>query len=87
VPFTGDDDSAFVEAGIPTGGALTGDAKKKTPEQAKAWGGQAGEVFDHCYHQACDRIDNVNRDALSRYTRAFAGTIAYFATFAGRLAR
>ncbi|MFP5072898.1 M20/M25/M40 family metallo-hydrolase [Pseudonocardia nantongensis] len=80
IPFVGDDDAPFVEAGIPTGGALTGDADRKTPEQARAWGGQAGEVFDRCYHSACDDLSNVNRTLLERYTTAIAGTVGRFAT-------
>jgi aminopeptidase S len=80
IEFVGDDESAFIDAGIPVGGAENGDAERKTTGQAKAWGGQAGERYDPCYHQACDRVDNVNRDVLNHYMRALAGTIAYFAT-------
>ncbi|WP_232667628.1 M20/M25/M40 family metallo-hydrolase [Pseudonocardia sp. TRM90224] len=80
IKFVGDDETAFVEAGIPTGGAENGDAKKKTAAQAEAWGGQAGQVYDPCYHQACDRIENVNRTVLGHYVRALAGTVAHFAT-------
>jgi aminopeptidase S len=80
IEFVGDDESPFIEAGIPVGGAENGDAQEKTTEQAKAWGGQAGEVYDRCYHQACDRIDNVNREVLNHYLRALAGTLAHFAT-------
>ena len=82
IEFVGDDESAFVEAGIPAGGAENGDAKRKTAEQARIWGGQAGQVFDRCYHQACDRIDNVNHEVLGRYLTATAGTLAHFATSA-----
>jgi aminopeptidase S len=78
--FVGDDESAFIGAGIPAGGAENGDAKKKTAEQARIWGGQAGEVYDHCYHQACDGIGNVNREVLDHYLKAIAGTLAHFAT-------
>jgi len=85
VEFVGDDESPFVKAGIPVGGAENGDAKEKTAEQARAWGGQAGEVYDPCYHQACDRLDNVNRDVLDHYLRAVAGTLARFATSTGEL--
>jgi aminopeptidase S len=80
IEFVGDDESPFIEAGIPVGGAENGDAGEKTAKQAKAWGGQAGEVYDHCYHQACDTVDNVNRDVLDHYLRALAGTLAHFAT-------
>jgi aminopeptidase S len=83
IKFVGDDELPFIKAGIPVGGAENGDAKKKTAEQAKDWGGQTGEAYDRCYHQACDRIDNVNRDVLDRYLRAVAGTLAHFATSAG----
>lgn len=85
IEFVGDDESPFIEAGIPVGGAENGDAKEKTAEQARAWGGQAGQVFDHCYHQACDRFENVNRDVLSHYLRALAGTLAHFATSTNEL--
>jgi aminopeptidase S len=80
IEFVGDDESPFIDAGIPVGGAENGDAEEKTYAQARAWGGQAGENYDPCYHTACDNIDNVNRDLLSHYLRALAGTLAYFAT-------
>ena len=80
IEFVGDDESAFVEAGIPVGGAENGDAEEKTAAQARAWGGQAGKVYDRCYHQACDRLDNVNREVFDHYLRALAGTLAHFAT-------
>jgi aminopeptidase S len=80
IEFVGDDESPFIEAGIPVGGAENGDEEKKTAKQAKAWGGQAGEVYDPCYDVACDTIDNVNREVLNHYMRAIAGTLAHFAT-------
>ena len=80
IEFVGDDESPFIEAGIPVGGAESGDDEEKTARQAKAWGGQAGEVYDRCYHEACDTIDNINRDLLDHYLRAIAGTLAHFAT-------
>ena len=85
IEFVGDDEAPFVEAAIPVGGAENGDAKEKTAQQARAWGGQAGEVYDPCYHRACDRLDNVNRDVLDHYLRAVAGTVARFATSTVRL--
>jgi aminopeptidase S len=85
IEFVGDDESPFVEAGIPVGGAENGDAEEKTRRQARAWGGQAGEVYDRCYHEACDTIDNVNREVLKHYMRALAGTVAHFATATGQL--
>jgi hypothetical protein len=61
----GDDEAPFINAGSPVRGTENGDAKKKTAE-AKDWGGQAGGPYDRCYHKACDRIDNVDSDALDR---------------------
>ena len=80
---TFEDDSdftAFVEAGIASGGVLTGDSQQKGPRQADRWGGQADQVFNRRYHLACDRIENVNPTALDRFTDAIAGTVAHFAT-------
>jgi aminopeptidase S len=85
IEFVGDDESPFIEAGIPVGGAENGDTKEKTPAQATAWGGQAGQAYDRCYHQGCDTLDNVNQDVLNHYLRALAGTIAHFATSAHEL--
>lgn len=80
IEFVGDDERPFIKAGIPVGGAENGDKKDKTAEQATAWGGQGGRVYDPCYHQACDRVDNVNKVVLDHYLRAIAGTLAHFAT-------
>jgi aminopeptidase S len=80
IEFVGDDEAPFIEADIPVGGAENVDGKKKTAEQANAWGGQAGQDYDRCYHTACDRIDNVNQDVLNHYLRALAATLAHFAT-------
>jgi len=85
IEFVGDDESPFIDAGIPVGGAESGDEEEKTAKQAKAWGGQAGEPYDPCYHEACDRVDNVNRDVLDHYMRAIAGTLAHFATSTAEL--
>ncbi|MCE0768010.1 M28 family peptidase [Pseudonocardia kujensis] len=80
ITFVGDDETPFVAANIPSAGAENGDRKKKTAEQAQTAGGQAGEVFDPCYHQACDTIQNVNPVVLDHYLHALAGTLAHFAT-------
>jgi aminopeptidase S len=82
-PTTFDDASdyaAFVEAGVPSAGILTGDEDEKSTREAQSWGGRAGEVFDRCYHSACDGLDNIDRTALDRNTDAAAGTLAHFAT-------
>ncbi len=58
------DYQAFIEADIPSGGLFTGAEVVKTEEQARIWGGTAGDAFDPCYHQECDDIDNLALDAL-----------------------
>jgi aminopeptidase S len=79
--FDGESDyAAFLDAGIPSGGVLAGDAQGKSDEQAAAWGGRADEDFDPCYHSACDRIDDLDRTAMDHFTDAVAGTVAHFAT-------
>jgi aminopeptidase S len=81
IPFDGESDYvAFIAAGIPSGSMYSGDDAEKSPRQARSWGGRAGEPFDPCYHRACDRIDDLDRTALDRYTDAVAGTLAHFAT-------
>jgi aminopeptidase S len=88
IEFEDDSDYApFIEADIPSAGVLTGDDGKKTAEQATRWGGQAGEVFDRCYHKACDRLSNIDSTALDRFTDAVAGTMAHFAVSTDGLAR
>ncbi|MCO1656319.1 M20/M25/M40 family metallo-hydrolase [Pseudonocardia humida] len=85
IEFVGDDESPFIEAGIPVGGAENGDDEEKTSAQAGAWGGEADQVYDRCYHQACDRVENVNQEVLGHYLPALAGTLAHFATSAEEL--
>ena len=79
-PFDRESDyAAFIDAGIPSGGVWSGDRKNKSGKQARRWGGQAGEPFDPHYHTRRDRLDDLNRTALDRFTRAVAGTVAHFA--------
>jgi len=84
--FDGESDyAAFVEAGIPSAGVLSGDVEEMSDEQARQWGGRAGQVFDNCYHSACDRLENLDRTALDRFADAVAGTLTHFATSTGPL--
>jgi hypothetical protein len=63
--FSGRSDyEAFILAGIPSSGLFTGAEEVKTKEQARIWGGTAGDWFDPCYHQACDDLSNLALDAL-----------------------
>ncbi|WP_308166066.1 M28 family peptidase [Actinomadura sp. NEAU-AAG7] len=67
------DDGSFRNAGIPTTFLFTGAPATKTAAQAKKWGGTAGQAFDRCYHQACDRYpNNVDTTALDRCSDAIA---------------
>ena len=64
-PLDGRSDyQAFLNAGIPAGGATSGSDGIKTPEQATLYGGTAGKPYDPCYHKACDTIDNLNPKSI-----------------------
>ena len=66
IAFDGRSDyQAFIDNGIAAGGLFTGAEEVKTAQQAQIWGGTAGEAFDPCYHQACDKYGNVSRHALA----------------------
>jgi Zn-dependent M28 family amino/carboxypeptidase len=69
----------FIEAGIASGGLFTGASEPMSAEDAQRWGGDAGKPHDACYHQACDRIDTIDRTALDRNADATAATLARFA--------
>ncbi len=70
-PFEGRSDyQAFIDAGVPTGGLFTGAEQLKTENEATAFGGQAGQPYDACYHLACDDIGNVDTGALEVEGRA-----------------
>lgn len=66
------DYAAFSAAGIAVGGIFTGAEGAKTQEEARLFGGVAGEAYDACYHKACDSIENINQEALEKNTNAIA---------------
>ncbi len=79
-PFSGRSDyGPFISEGIASGGLFTGAEGVKTAEQAATYGGTAGEAYDHCYHQACDTIANVNDQAVDEMSDAVAHAIATYA--------
>jgi Zn-dependent M28 family amino/carboxypeptidase len=80
------DYAPFVAAGIPSGGLFTGAEELKTPEEAQRYGGTAGAPYDPCHHQACDRIDTIDRTALDRNADAVASAAARFALSTAELA-
>lgn len=73
------DYDAFISVGIPAGGIFTGAEGIKTAEQAKKYGGTAGAAYDPCYHQACDRYDNVNLTGFDQMIDATAAVTQLFA--------
>jgi Zn-dependent M28 family amino/carboxypeptidase len=73
------DYEAFILAGIPSGGLFTGAEVVKTPQQEAIWGGDAGEQFDPCYHEACDTFANNNDHALDVNSDAIAFAVLTFA--------
>lgn len=79
-PFSGRSDyGPFIAEGVASGGLFTGAEGVKTPAQAATYGGTAGEAYDHCYHQACDTIGNVNLEAVDEMSDAVAHAVATYA--------
>ena len=42
-------------------------------------GGEAGGAFDHCYHQLCDDMDNLNLTGFDEMSDAAATALMTFA--------
>ncbi|MFI5957435.1 M28 family peptidase [Cryptosporangium sp. NPDC051539] len=78
----GSDHLEFLPVGIPVGGIDGGNLGLKTPEQQALFGGRAGQMFDPCYHQPCDRVENLDTSALTTNARAMAWVLARLATSA-----
>ena len=66
------DHGPFADKGVPVGGLFTGAEGTKTEEEAEAFGGEAGEPHDPCYHAACDTVENLNPRALDEMSDAAA---------------
>ncbi|MFE9336769.1 M28 family peptidase [Streptomyces sp. NPDC007063] len=75
----GSDHLVFQAAGIPVGGLDGGNLQVKTPEQQALFGGTAGQMFDPCYHQPCDRLEAIDRTALDTNARALAWVLGELA--------
>ncbi|WP_218162599.1 M28 family peptidase [Amycolatopsis regifaucium] len=73
------DHSPFIKAGIPAGGVNAGAEALKPAEWVPLFGGIAGEMLDHCYHQPCDTLDNVNPVIFDQFGRAIAWTTGRYA--------
>ncbi|MFC4564494.1 M20/M25/M40 family metallo-hydrolase [Nocardiopsis mangrovi] len=78
--FSGRSDySAFMEAGVPSGGLFSGADGIKTEEQVEYYGGVAGEPYDANYHTADDRVDEINWDAVEDLSDAIAHSVETYA--------
>jgi Zn-dependent M28 family amino/carboxypeptidase len=78
IEFTSDYAIFFVRD-IPFGGVFSGSSGIKTPEQARTYGGRAGEPYDPCYHAGCDDFDNVNLATLDLNADAIASATLHYA--------
>lgn len=80
IPFDGRSDyDGFIRNGIPGGGIATGAEGIKTKEEAKMFGGKAGDWYDPCYHQLCDDVGNVNVTSFVVNTKLIAHSVATYA--------
>ena len=58
------DYDGFTQAGVPAGGIFSGAESKMSDEQAKLWGGEAGQPFDPNYHKKSDTLEHIDRTAM-----------------------
>ena len=73
------DYSAFMVAGVPSGGLFSGADGVKTEEQVEWYGGTAGETFDPYYHTADDTFDKIDWDSVAELSSAGAHGVEFFA--------
>ncbi|UCZ59925.1 M28 family peptidase [Mycolicibacterium phocaicum] len=69
----------FLTAGIPVGGISTGTSQRKSPIQARLWGGQVGVAFDPGYGPKGDTVEQLNRSALAVTGPAVAFAVGTYA--------
>ena len=78
--FAGSSDyDSFTRAGIPAGGIFSGVDVDMTADQAKLWGGTAGEPYDPNYHLKTDTVDHIDRTALGINGSGAAWAVALYA--------
>ena len=75
----------FIANGVPAGGLFTGAEGIKTTAQAGIYGGTAGVAYDHCYHQACDTINNLNHTGFDQMSDAAVTALTQLALLEGPL--
>ena len=73
------DYSAFMQAGIPSGGLFSGADGLKTEEQVEWYGGDEGEMFDPYYHTPDDTMENINWDSVAELSAAGAHGVEFLA--------
>lgn len=73
------DYAGFADWGVAFGGLFTGAEKTKTAEEVVKFGGEIDVAYDHCYHQACDDLNNISQKALYVNTQALAYVTTYYA--------
>ena len=76
----------FIDRGAPAGGLFTGAEGIKSAAQAATYGGTAGVAYDHCYHQACDTINNLNQTGFDQMSDAAVTALTQLALLQGPLA-
>uniref|UniRef100_A0A7S4I823 Peptide hydrolase n=1 Tax=Vannella robusta TaxID=1487602 RepID=A0A7S4I823_9EUKA len=75
-PFTGRSDyGPFLDYDIPAGGLFSGAEVKKTSAERTTFGGISNASYDTCYHQSCDTVANINREALDQMAKAAASVV------------
>ncbi len=73
------DHSPVAAEGIPVGDLYSGAEGRKTGEQAEVYGGEAGVAYDGCYHEACDDVGNLSKEALDQLSDGAAYATYVFA--------
>ena len=76
---------SFLEEGIVAGGLFTGADETKTMQERDEYaqllgsgqGGIADIIYDPCYHEACDSIQNINVFAYEKMLKAAAYMLEY----------
>jgi Zn-dependent M28 family amino/carboxypeptidase len=69
----------FLQTGIPIGWVCSGDDAAMSDEQAKQWGGEAGQPFEPNYHKKTDTLEHINRTAMQINGRGVAYAVGIYA--------
>ncbi len=73
------DHAPFQRAGIEVGGIFTGASERVDRAEGERFGAQADRPADPCYHRACDRLGNADRQTLTTITDAIGVAIGRLA--------